>query len=984
VNKGGLATCGRELAISVLFTDLDTEDHGPWASAADLRAAHELLRSHPLLGDAGYYATDKGLRIVQPLSMLLPVEEYERYYARWITDLLAAGLRVDTRCGDWNHIFRLPFVERTDVKLAPDVAAGKFFDIERMRPIELPEPPKLVPIVHAAGDASPAAPSSPRVVAPLEWRTEVPAAYVHLVAPVADAVRQVATEWHTLFLALAGALVSYRIPPEFVPALCRAISIATGTDDRTADRELAARTTVQRRSLGQPATGATRLRAHWPAVADALDGALARGALAEARRVAAAEKPATGAQPAAMVAGAIIGALRVVPDGLTVLSASCGSGKSHAALRYAIERARTPYKSPTATGARAADFSKTSISVDKNSLGIQFFRTLQAEGIAAKRYFGPASLRRDDGTPVCAFHAAAAALAAGGQSVQLLLCEGGGKAAARCPHFDDCPARLGVEGDPNARIAIGTHPLLGALDAAAGTTGLLVIDEPPPPIESPRFSEADLLSATESLRYFEGDYAACLEPVLRALRCWLLREPVGTQVPLQDAVRAGSEALDPALLEAARVWSNLADGDIVACAAAAPLSQRGRAPPIRWVYVGMLRGRAGLVAEVASASRVLRTLHEVLQPPAPDVPAVLHEVAARIEDLAGKRTLVLMRYNHVLAKALRRQGSVVVTDANADVFAPAYGRIVGYDRVALRFEAEDGAPIERKQIVAAHANRRHWQPGGKLLLAPSLRLAVRDALAWARIDPDARKLALIAAPLVEVVLRGAWRPTDASIDVAWAAAGQDPAVLAEARAALGPLLHAWQGEIYFGHYGGLRGLNDMADCDAIVTLGDPWLNKGEVQHQAQFLGIGAAWETWYVERCRAELEQAHGRLRAPHRTRPGRALHIGRVLPGGMGWARAQIVTSTGGRPTSTSDMDPVELGVLLDALGGLRAAGRTLGLDPSTLAKYRLGTRTIPSRVAEALRAGAVTLEAPALAGDPSQVPMPAALNRGRGQNPP
>lgn len=968
VNKGGLATCGRELAISVLFTDLDTEDHGPWASAADLRAAHEMLRTHSLLGDAGYYATDKGLRIVQPLSMLLPVEEYERYYARWIADLLAAGLRVDTRCGDWNHIFRLPFVKRTDVKLAPEVAAAKFFDIECMRPIELPEPPKLVPVAHAARDAPPAAPSCPRVVAPVEWRDEVPAAYVHLVAPVADAVRQVATEWHTLFLALAGALVSYRIPPAFVPALCRAVSLATGADDRTTDRELAARTTVQRRSLGMPATGAARLRARWPAVADALDGALARGALAEARRAAADEKPAACPMAAASVAEAIIGTMRVLPDGLTVLSASCGSGKSHAALRYAIERAKAPYKSPTATGARAADFSKTSISVDKTSLALQFYRALQAEGIAAKRYFGPASLRHEDGAPVCAYHAAAVALAAGGQSVQLLLCEGGGKPDARCPHFDECPARLGFEGDPQARIAIGPHPLLPALDGAAGSTGLLVIDEPPPLIESPRFTEAELLQATESLRHFEGDYSACLEPVLRALRAWVLSGAAGAQVPLAEAIGAGAASIDPALLEAARRWADLPDGDVVACAAAAPLSGRGRAPPIRWEYVAMLRKRVGLVAQLSAASRVLRTLHDALQPSEPEQPAVLREVAARIEERDGARALVLTRHNQALAQALRRNGSVVVTDASADVFAPAYARIVGYERPVLRFEADDGAPIERAQIVAAHANRRHWQPEGKLVLAPSLQLAVRDAVAWARRDESARTLAMIAAPLVELALKGAWHPDDGSVDAAWKGANQDPRVLAAARASLGPLLRAWPGELVFGHYGGLRGLNNMADCDALVTLGDPWMNKGEVQHQAHFLGIGEAWEIWYQDRCRAELEQAHGRLRAPHRTRPGRALHVGRVLPGGSGWARATIATSAGGRPSSGSDMSPSELTSILDRLGGLRAAARLLGLDPSTLSKYRLGTRPIPASVAAVLRAGALPIDA---AGDPSQGSM-------------
>ena len=114
-------------------------------------------------------------------------------------------------------------------------------------------------------------------------------------------------------------------------------------------------------------------------------------------------------------------------------------------------------------------------------------------------------------------------------------------------------------------------------------------------------------------------------------------------------------------------------------------------------------------------------------------------------------------------------------------------------------------------------------------------------------------------------------------------------IVAEARETLGPILRCWPGEIVFGHYGAVRGLNSMADVDALITLGDPWPHLGDARNDAAFLGLAQAWQQRLEAMCRAELEQAHGRIRPVHRARPGRALHVGTVLPSGYGWTSGSV-----------------------------------------------------------------------------------------------
>lgn len=101
------------------------------------------------------------------------------------------------------------------------------------------------------------------------WTTTLDPSWMPALERIAHAVRQVKTEWHSLFLAIAGALLTRGAEPEALPLLCRAISTMTGADDRTDDREAIGRSTAEHSAMGLPVMGLPALQRRWPVVAAA-------------------------------------------------------------------------------------------------------------------------------------------------------------------------------------------------------------------------------------------------------------------------------------------------------------------------------------------------------------------------------------------------------------------------------------------------------------------------------------------------------------------------------------------------------------------------------------------------------------------------------------------------------------------------------------------------------------------------------------------
>jgi hypothetical protein len=510
--------------------------------------------------------------------------------------------------------------------------------------------------------------------------------------------------------------------------------------------------------------------------------------------------------------------------------------------------------------------------------------------------------------------------------MQWELCERRG--GDKCPHYDSCRARAGVEGPADARIAVGPHALLGQLNAHAGTSGLLIIDEIQDFLETALVTTDDLdFALQQGPQMLDGRFVAALEPSVRALRAFLDEAPLDEAVDATMAVRRHARAVAPELIAQAR-RSAAVDGDLVECARAAPFPEghNGQAPPLLRHIVELALLSRPRARSVGRASSVLRLFHHAIKTEVP--------VVVRVELRRGRRVLLVTSARETLAHALRREGSVVVLDANVDLHAPVLARVVGYEPPLHVFTAPDGAPIARTLQRCKRANRKAWSDdNGHLSPTAALLTSVRQAVTWLAEAPSVASVGLITFHVLETALRYTVGIERDDARRQWVEAHYDPGRLDELSEALGPIVAGFGGEWLFGHYGATRGLNTMAGADALITLGDPWRNLGDAHNDAAFLHL-EGWKARYEAWCRAELEQAHGRLRTVHRTRPARALHVGAIMPGGSGWSvdRVDVRMDVGGRPRREAAMPTDALEQAIELAGGV-----------SRLAEH-LGSRGLPS----------------------------------------
>lgn len=603
----------------------------------------------------------------------------------------------------------------------------------------------------------------------------------------------------------------------------------------------------------------------------------------------------------------------------------------------AEERARKLYLTDKATGARAPVGSKTSISANTSKLAHQFTNDLRARGIPVRRLFGVLSEMNIDDPRAreCKFFDVAAPLAKGGQSIPYEFCTGRGIKGQKCGYYDTCKARDGEEGPSDARVTVGPHALLGDLDRAAGPTGLLVIDEPPPALETIVITQEDVSLAIDHMeKWFEYSFTKEMRPVLVALKGWTNQDLEFNDIT--DAISPVTEL------------------------------KRG-SPPLKRSAIFFAKQSKENAHQIGAISRVLKAMYQAM--------CSKKLVGVRLDD----RGIVVTTTNAVLTKALQREGSVVITDANAKSNLPAYAKIVGYQPPFHHFEMGDSVPIERTFLRCGSANRSGWFSHGHLQVNAGLIGAVRAVIEWAD-RGEARALALISFATVEFALLGAF---GVDIDKTWKEMGHPVAGLATIRKQLGPILERFQlsahastnvpketvivqkkagpfREILLGHYGALEGLNNFSRCDALATIGDPWQNLGDTDAEAAFLAVDAG--SHAEARCQEELEQAHGRLRTIHRTATARAIHVGRVLPGGVGWRGEAVHVDRleSGRPPNARSMGLDELMTIVESLGGVRATARALGCSHPTIARYLNGTGGVPPGTAVQLRELAIGVSLP------------------------
>jgi hypothetical protein len=193
--------------------------------------------------------------------------------------------------------------------------------------------------------------------------------------------------------------------------------------------------------------------------------------------------------------------------------------------------------------------------------------------------------------------------------------------------------------------------------------------------------------------------------------------------------------------------------------------------------------------------------------------------------------------------------------ADLDVHAPTIESVVGYAPAVTRVEPQETAdvhriwlsmPTSKTQLVTEYGIRTD-------LTLDALRIAARDARDWLGHSID-RALVVTHQPVIAAIsstIEG--RLTLATI-------GADTA-----------------------YYGALRGLDRWADCQLVITIGDPRPNIGEIERQARVAPMPTP-----DQLAACELEQAHGRLRTIHRAGRLVIVHVGYVRPRGHAWASVE------------------------------------------------------------------------------------------------
>ena len=865
VNKAGLEYVeseGYEVSVEVLFADVDNEGHRPWTAEELITIEAKLLEQLP--HTAGFYLTRHGYRIMQPLNRRVPVAELEGILRAWLLALATAGIEVDAACVDWTRLFALPNVVRDG-----SIYKSPVIHTARMVPIAPP-----APIAVRAGRGKKNS-LRPRGDVDVTFATDLPATHLDLVQSLAAAMAgQYQGERHDIGLSLSGALLQRRVAPEHVPAIVRESTRSAGWDG--AHHEQSARDTVRGwLSRDRGIKGAEALP---PEVMTAVDPSAPRWDA----------PPATVSLDEAT--HKIERALRDAPDGCSMIRAGCGTGKTRAARMVAAERAGKSQRLDV----------RTSIAVPTNELAKQVQRDLHP--LPVLRLFGPASVRRPDGKPECRYHDAAVAIAAGGQSVRFELCRGAGKDP--CDHYDDCAAREGMDGDESSKVVLGTHAMMGELDAAAGKTGLFALDEPSAYLVDIMLTRGELADAMARVGMLENRYATAMSVAIDAATSWLDCMEPGTTAKPADIL----DGVDPDLEE--RMFDATGHIDLIdALGDVLPTERRGTAPPLSDQTRRLLRRVRSEAVRAGEVSRVAHALWRALT--APEGRATI-----RVEGDDDRKVLVITIPNEALEKVVRREGSVVVMAADAHLYRPVLEQIVGYEPPMVDAHAGDGAAIVRLHVDTTKASRRAWWPAGKLDRAVVGRCV--DAALAALKDASAKSVAWVTFMAAESTIKS-----------------------------LVPSHHA------VGHYGGLRGLDRWKDVDALVTVGDPWPNLSQVDHEVAWLGLAGGTEARAEDLCRAELEQAHGRLRTAHRQRPGLCIHVGRVLPGG--WDPQKVVgrrLGSGGRPPNEGGLSPPEIRQAVDAVanGSPTRAAKIFGCSRRALTDYLRGARPPPMHVVESI----------------------------------
>lgn len=320
----------------------------------------------------------------------------------------------------------------------------------------------------------------------------------------------------------------------------------------------------------------------------------------------------------------------------------------------------------------------------------------------------------------------------------------------------------------------------------------------------------------------------------------------------------------------------------------------GQDVPVRLTVAArhMVRSRTGNAEDLARCVSVCRLLRRaLLEPVAVAKVTTLHRGEGRVITVSAPAEPV--------RRALTRDGRTVLLGADMHLWAEHIERQTGYEPPLTRLDVADGCAVRRVQVRTKGSYAR-WalkknRPVRLIQQALSYTSGKTCVVTYLRLVPWLKK----------------------------------------------HLANIGRDDIQVAHYGGLRGLDGWKDADALITLGDPVPNLDAVARSTD----GDVYDRG-DDLARAELEQAHGRLRVIHRSKPATMIHVGRLCP--LGWRRPiEVYESDKGRAEAPKAFDAAEL---VKAVGGVKAAVEATGASRATVYRWVKGGSAPKTQQYEAL----------------------------------
>lgn len=1032
---------GFEVFAQVLPVDIDNPDHKRW----NFQFVEEYMRQiseADSVQKACIYPTRAGFRVVQPLKERVPIREIEELARAHMFALEKEGFEVDWSCVDWTRKFRLPRVLRdgqrfdVDPYLEPMVEVSRSIyavsssgadeeDDEEEAGWSASNPAAATILV--SGEERPTYTSETRKKKkrkarrdiPTSYETNLPKRYETLIDMLARSIFANVTEnWHRMYLFLAGAMLGKKIPHEYVPEIIRRIALANEAmypdDPRTwaAEHAESARGTCVRHAQGMNVGGLPKLKKDWPGVAQTFIRAVARGEKALAYALERKTKIPPLKDVEDQLKTMIIGACNV--DGVTIVKAPPGLGKTEQAINAAVFRASLAAPDKRAVGI------KTAISRENNAGAIEITKKLKSNQTynLTKRYRSPLSVLNEEGKPVCRYYDAAKEIQKGGQSVHWQVCEGAKQHP--CEYKESCKAYGLWEGHEDARVAVGNHALLEQLGDFVGSSGALIIDETPSMLESIEVTASDLDAVLASTTYFGRRYFEIMLPAIKAFSVWMQRlAEISDQnihsVSIREALVHGSEYVSQVDLQtaigAAKIleYESAADAIFQCVQVALSEDHRGTAPPIKRELLARLRSDQALATVVGRASKVFKVIYEAIV----ETDHALRSVA-RVEERVVRgggtvRTAIITRADERLVTVMRRRGATILLDANADLHLPVFSAILGTPDKPFypdyrELHAVDNVRVDRYLAPLPQSTRSGWMISGRPVWPPIID-ALRRTLNWVmhppiKETPPAEIVCIMTYKIVATALRlmllevgkipEELKKPDSNEDLrlhddpaedkrlkiellsakykqVWRDMGRSDDDLGEALYelrkifvpfVLGPKEGRGAGdelrskiEWRIGHYGGMRGRNDMMNGDAFVALGDPYPNLNEVRNELSYLQLGdKLTERERAEsRAAAEKQQCLDRSRAVRRGKFCRELSVGHIRPSGLAWASPEVVIldQMKAKPFE-STMTTDEFKEIREKFGlSVDQFAKAIGISSRSAKYYDSGERMIPQATA-------------------------------------